>query len=714
MSVVSIPGLYNPVSGNFSPLLATDLLPGWRASLPTSQQNIQIPVQAIIDLAQGTINLSLLSIQNTLNTLTASNAGKQDVSEKDQANGYVGLRGDGTIDPTQYQNTGLVPKGDWNATTNSPAIADNTGLIGYWYVVTAGTGTTRNLGSGNITFGDNDWVIHDGAKYVKNGNGTPIAITINGVTAATFTLTTAGIPDASGYRYVTDDMLAALVGTTGIPSASNKFVTNSDPRLTGTGITVGRQFFSISDQEDGVNICGLATNRTLQSLGYTNQTASARWSLTAADWGGTITAATTQYDDVVVAESFLKMGIGQGRDLVSDSNKSYYLTRPAGYITIPSVDTSNGSSTRRSLMMSFNGQSCLFRDYSGIAGHTFKKKPANQTELETWRALRWDFEKFQLEGSAVSGQIGMEFCGTRNSTFTNIIFKNYDYGFVARACLRAAMKNCEGLGNTTCAIYSGIGDWTGATSANSIGQFTFYNCDIAIPGILARGFWLVGQDSVSFYNCETEGSRGEYGVFIDCAGNFAHSYMFFNFRVEQWYDKAWLGVVASDSRCIHIIGGDFEMKHAQYGTTALVEMDNISGNNPIYIDKVLGNSSPNQWIFINKENGGSGVWEFDKSHIQGNPSNATELRQTASFPLIWAGYLTSGTLTIGHTYLIDERLGADDFTNVGAASNTTGTIFVASGTTPTLWTSGSSLHDEANVIRKPDSTKVSIIARKGT
>lgn len=52
---------------------------------------------------------------------------------------------------------------------------------------------------------------------------------------------------------------------------------------------------------------------------------------------------------------------------------------------------------------------------------------------------------------------------------------------------------------------------------------------------------------------------------------------------------------------------------------------------------------------------------------------------------------TSGLLVVGRKYKIVERLGADVFTNVGAAANTTGTVFVASGTTPTTWTSLSRL-----------------------
>jgi hypothetical protein len=42
-------------------------------------------------------------------------------------------------------------------------------------------------------------------------------------------------------------------------------------------------------------------------------------------------------------------------------------------------------------------------------------------------------------------------------------------------------------------------------------------------------------------------------------------------------------------------------------------------------------------------------------------------------------------LVIGQTYQLIDNIGGDDFTNIGAISNTDGEIFTATGTTPTLW-----------------------------
>lgn len=60
---------------------------------------------------------------------------------------------------------------------------------------------------------------------------------------------------------------------------------------------------------------------------------------------------------------------------------------------------------------------------------------------------------------------------------------------------------------------------------------------------------------------------------------------------------------------------------------------------------------------------------------------------------------TSGTLTVGNRYRIDTFVSGDDFTNVGAASNATGVEFVATGTTPTTYSNGSTLRSIGAVVQ---------------
>ena len=54
---------------------------------------------------------------------------------------------------------------------------------------------------------------------------------------------------------------------------------------------------------------------------------------------------------------------------------------------------------------------------------------------------------------------------------------------------------------------------------------------------------------------------------------------------------------------------------------------------------------------------------------------------------------TSGVLVSGSRYLITSFQAGDNFSNVGASSNGTGVVFVATGTAPTTWTNGSQLEE---------------------
>lgn len=56
-------------------------------------------------------------------------------------------------------------QGFWNASTNTPTLADGTGTLGQFYVVdTAGS---QDLGSGSISYNIGDWVLHDGSVWGK-------------------------------------------------------------------------------------------------------------------------------------------------------------------------------------------------------------------------------------------------------------------------------------------------------------------------------------------------------------------------------------------------------------------------------------------------------------------------------------------------------------------------------------------------------------------
>ena len=59
-------------------------------------------------------------------------------------------------------SSGLSYRGTWNASTNSPSLANGVGISGYFYIVT--TAGSQNLGNGSISFSVGDRVIYGGGS----------------------------------------------------------------------------------------------------------------------------------------------------------------------------------------------------------------------------------------------------------------------------------------------------------------------------------------------------------------------------------------------------------------------------------------------------------------------------------------------------------------------------------------------------------------------
>jgi len=68
------------------------------------------------------------------------------------------------------EDNSLKQQGFWNASTNTPTLANSVGVQGYYYVVSVGG--TVNFGAGNITFTVGDWVYYNTAnQWVKFETG---------------------------------------------------------------------------------------------------------------------------------------------------------------------------------------------------------------------------------------------------------------------------------------------------------------------------------------------------------------------------------------------------------------------------------------------------------------------------------------------------------------------------------------------------------------
>ena len=109
----------------------------------------------------------LTGLNITGSTISASDSVLQAFGKlQNQINGVLG----GAI----YQTV-------WNATTNSPSLANGTGTKGYYYI-TSVAGTV-NFGAGNITFRVGDWAIYDGSIWSRVDNSDAVS-SVNGYLGA--------------------------------------------------------------------------------------------------------------------------------------------------------------------------------------------------------------------------------------------------------------------------------------------------------------------------------------------------------------------------------------------------------------------------------------------------------------------------------------------------------------------------------------------------
>jgi hypothetical protein len=93
--------------------------------------------------------------------------------------GIATLDAGGKVPVSQLPSSLMTYEGTWNASTNTPTLADGVGDAGMVYIVSVAG--TQNLGSGSITFGVGDWVIYNGTIWEKSSNSNAV-VSVNSQT----------------------------------------------------------------------------------------------------------------------------------------------------------------------------------------------------------------------------------------------------------------------------------------------------------------------------------------------------------------------------------------------------------------------------------------------------------------------------------------------------------------------------------------------------
>lgn len=143
---------------------------------------------------------------------------------KGAANGVAELDGSGRLPTAQLPTSAMEYKGSWDASTNTPTLADGVGTNGDFY--RASVAGSQDLGSGSLTFGIGDVVIYNGTIWQRIPNADLVA-SVNGKIGVVV-LHADDIDDAAtSHKFVTAGDLTNLGNLSGVNSGDEVQATES-------------------------------------------------------------------------------------------------------------------------------------------------------------------------------------------------------------------------------------------------------------------------------------------------------------------------------------------------------------------------------------------------------------------------------------------------------------------------------------------------------
>jgi len=131
------------------------------------------------------------------------------LTQKGANNGVATLDAGGKVPVSQLPNSVMTYEGTYNASTNTPALADGIGDAGSVYIVSVGG--TQDFGSGDITFAAGDWVVYNGSIWQKSSSSATV-VSVNGQTGVVV-LTTANIAEDTNLYFTEQRAQDALAST---------------------------------------------------------------------------------------------------------------------------------------------------------------------------------------------------------------------------------------------------------------------------------------------------------------------------------------------------------------------------------------------------------------------------------------------------------------------------------------------------------------------
>jgi len=298
------------------------------ADVPTLNQNTTGNAATATKLATArTING--VSFDGTAN-ITVADSTKQATSEKGVANGYASLDPGGKVPVAQLPSSIMEYQGVWNASTNSPTLANGTGSPGDVYRVSV-AGTALSL-----TFEVGDYIIYNGSAWEKSDTTDAVASVAGKTGNVTLTSTDVGLGNVDNTSDATKN--AAAVALT------NKTA------VTSTGAVTGSQL--VSTVATGTAPLTVASTTQVTNLnadtvrGYIPAQAASALTVAARDASANVAANTFSSTVATGTAPFTVASTTQVNNLNADLLRGYVTSSGAGFGTIALRDNNANLSAR--------------------------------------------------------------------------------------------------------------------------------------------------------------------------------------------------------------------------------------------------------------------------------------------------------------------------------------------------------------------------------
>lgn len=129
-------------------------------------------------ISESSVTSTTLGFVDATSSIQTQLNATEKTANKGANNGYASLDSGGKVPLSQLPASLMEYQGTWDASTNTPTLADGTGTSGFFYrVQVAGT---QNLGSGSQTFVVGDWVMYNGSIWQLAHSGADAVTSVNG------------------------------------------------------------------------------------------------------------------------------------------------------------------------------------------------------------------------------------------------------------------------------------------------------------------------------------------------------------------------------------------------------------------------------------------------------------------------------------------------------------------------------------------------------